>query len=188
MAINHGDCVHPRTPAGRAACRRAGGPGVAMSEDGITPVDIDTEGDHPECPPRQPSLRKRQAKALREARTELALGTGTKRDRKAVSGQLKRPGTFLRATHDLADVPRRLTPAIRTAWDNGWYVRVGEPYNDTERRIELLAPYGVVSLVWKESLANGVWGVFWRNVGNPITRRIDNVNLAMRLAAGEEEL
>lgn len=27
MAMDHTNCTHPRTPAGRAACRKAGGPG-----------------------------------------------------------------------------------------------------------------------------------------------------------------
>lgn len=27
MAMSHENCTHPRTPAGRAACRKAGGPG-----------------------------------------------------------------------------------------------------------------------------------------------------------------
>jgi hypothetical protein len=28
MAMSHETCTHPRTPAGRAACRKAGGPGA----------------------------------------------------------------------------------------------------------------------------------------------------------------
>lgn len=162
MAINHGECDHARTPAERAKCRRRQETMAGIVEDG-----------------HQEAVRVLDAGQPTRARNN---------PRKAVSGDLKRPGTFLRATHDLADVPRRLTPAIRTAWGKKWHVRVGQPYNETERRIEILAPYGVASLVWKDGLPNGIWGVFWRNTGNPITRRIDNVNLAIRLAAGEEEL
>jgi hypothetical protein len=53
MAMSHADCDHPRTPAGRAACRKAGGPSATglLVHDLDPPPDYDTEGDHPESPP-----------------------------------------------------------------------------------------------------------------------------------------
>lgn len=166
MAISHANCSHDRTPAGRAACRKQ----AAEFDAAVGKESPTGRVRHHKAPPLQ------------------GVPMGTKRRAKAVSGQLKPPGTLLRAVHDLADVPHVFSRPIKAAWDNGWHVRVGEPYNDRERRIELLAPYGVVSLVWRDANPNGVHGVFWRPLGSSVTHRIDNVNQSIRLGAGKETL
>ena len=175
MGMSHTECSHDRTPAGRAACRkqqaewRAAINGESLHDEGILDAG--------------------QPDAARKTRKRSTLTDPTNRPRKSASGALKRPGTFLRTIGDLADVPHRLAYVVREAWTrDGWNVRVGHEYNENERRIEILAPYGVISLVWRTSTPDGIWGVFWRNTGNSITRRIDNVNQAMRLGAGEETL
>lgn len=169
MGMSHDDCDHPRTPASRAACRKdRTRHGIAQGMD------------------------RQQPRERRQRSTKGGIPAGYVRTpdapRKAASEQLKRPGTYLRNTHDLADVPRVFSRPIHAAWDNGWHVRVGERYNDLERRVELLTPYGVVSLVWRDSNPNGVHGVFWRRLGSSTTHRIDNVNQSIRLGAGEETL
>lgn len=159
MAMSHADCDHPRTPAGRAACRKAGG--------GAT------------------TTRDRQRTALEGARKELA----TTRRRKAVSANVKRPGTRLRTIGDLPDVPRMLAHGCRIAWDYGWNVKVGYDFNDTEKRIVIQGTHAEVALVWRPSLPDGVWGVFVRPWDSSITHRIEaGVDHAMRMAAGHDPL
>jgi len=47
--------------------------------------------------------------------------------------------------------PPAFVPAIQAAKVGGHTVREGIPYNDRERRIELLGPGGVVMLIWLAS-------------------------------------
>lgn len=175
MAMSHADCSHDRTPAGRAACRKQ----TAEFDQAVGKTPLTSDRVMRALPDRhQQAVRVLDAGQPARARNT---------PRKAASGQLKRPGTMLRNTHDLADVPRRLASPIRDAWSRGWHVRIGEQFTEGERRIEIIAPYGVIALVWRTSTPHGVWGVFWRATGNPITHRIDNVNQAFRLGANEEE-
>jgi hypothetical protein len=173
MAINHADCTHPRTPAGRAACRRL----AALKE--------------------TPGVRR--ARELREGRRRATLSdaspTGRIRHHEppppqgvpGPTGQLKRPGTHLRTIGDLPDVPRMLAHGCRIAWKHGWDVVVGHQFNDYEKRIVVTGDVAEVALVWKPSLPHGVWGVFVRKHGHPITHRVEaGVDHAMRLAAGSE--
>lgn len=198
MAINHANCDHPRTPAGRAACRRAGGPqSTPMSDRDIDEVILSPKSG------RGSSVR---------AVDDRGVSTPTRRSRSARTGQLrghaegclhpdnahrkcivrannvKRPGTHLRTIGDLPDVPRMLAHGCRIAWDRGWDVVVGHDFNDTEKRIVINGDVAEVALVWKPSLPNGVWGVFVRKHKHPITHRVEaGVDYAMRIAGGDDE-
>lgn len=165
MAMSHANCGHPRTPAARAACRKAGG---------STP--------HPDALASSVVTSTETVEAARRIRAT----NPTPRTRKARTGDLKRPGTQLRTIGDLADVPTVFTPAIKSAWDRNWIVRVGDQFNESERRVELFGTWGVMSVVWKVANPNGVNGVFFRPSDSSITKRINGVNTALRLAAGEE--
>lgn len=100
---------------------------------------------------------------------------------------MKRPGTALKATHDLADVPHVFGNVIRLAWDRDYKVTVGEVFNEGDRRVVIHASHGEVSLVWRETTPNGVHGVFFRPYNSSVTRKVSTVNGALRLAEGEEE-
>lgn len=220
MAMSHADCDHPRTPAGRASCRRRA---ILADRDGnAARVAPPTPHDEMEAArltgtlgflvtPEQVAEDRRQQEAVRATdagqprRARKARGADTRdpvqrlRDHqkallahpstvkrlKARTGDLKRPGTRLRTIGDLPDVPRMLAHGCRIAWDHDWEVKVGHQFNDDEKRIVIDGDVCEVSLVWKPSLPDGVWGVFVRKTS--ITHRIDaGVEHAMRIAAGEE--
>jgi hypothetical protein len=110
-----------------------------------------------------------------------------KGSRKSTSVDLKRPGTRLRTIGDLPDVPRMLAHGCRIAWDLGWDVVVGPQFNDDEKRILTNGPVAELALVWKPSTPDGVWGVFVRKHGHPITHRVESIDHAFRLASGDDD-
>jgi len=174
MAMSHADCDHPRTPAGRAACRRRG-----ILVNGHRKI-IATH--HPLC---SSPAGHNTAGCPVPAGTPAVVTTLPKGRRSAGSVDVKRPGTRLRTIGDLPDVPRMLAHGCRIAWDHEWPVKVGHQFNDDEKRIVIDGDVCEVALVWKPSLPHGVWGVFVRKTS--ITHRIDaGVEHAMRIAAGEE--
>lgn len=159
MAISHATCTHPATPAGRAKCRASGGP------DGTT-----------------------KAAGTAVAPPAAATGTRTKGKRPTASTRnLKRPGTHLRTIGDLPDVPRMLAHGCRIAWTKGWDVTIGEKFNDLEARIVIKGDLGEIALVWKPSLPNGVWGIFFRPDGSSVTHRIDSVQRAFLIASRDDD-
>lgn len=203
MAMSHSSCGHPRTPAARAACRKTGGPAADTPTPGkpttrfvMTHADGCTQPDQQHsngrCPVDAPSSQPRVCKVCTESTGKLTRIIGGwvhiachNGPVKLASKGLKRPGTQLRTDGDLPDVPRSFTVAIRTAWKRGWIVRVGEQFNDTERRIEVFGTYAVVSLVWKDSNPHGLNGVFLRKLNVSYGTKVGSVNEALRLAAGE---
>jgi hypothetical protein len=58
---------------------------------------------------------------------------------------------FIRDEGDMADVPHVFSSAIRHAWcQDGWTVRYGNPYNDTEKRIIIANGHGdELELIYK---------------------------------------
>jgi hypothetical protein len=169
MAISHADHDHPNTPAARAKCRKA------MASGGVT----------------KPTAERKLAegaglvKPARWAAVE-PLGRGAKRGPRVDTRNRKRPNTALKSTGDLADVPRMLAYGVRMAWALDYPVRVGDQFNDLESRIVIDAPAGEIALVWKPSLPDGVWGVFFRPGYKSVTNRVDSVQFAFALGAGED--
>ena len=219
MAMSHERCDHPRTLAGRAACRKAGGPGGDPSKStppkgkryqvrgphGDNRADNHTRWTVVDTHDRNITVSKerRRSDAVGVARelndkptavqlpvkasTPITVTPPTKRGPQASTHDLKRPGTQLRTDADLADVPHVFTRGIRRAWSQGWIVRVGDPYNELERRVELFSPRGVVSMVWRDANPNGLHGVFFRPSHSSITSRVSTMNGALRMALGEAE-
>lgn len=189
MAMSHADCDHPRTPAGRAACRRGNPdlPRVGLSNEldrlaGKPRRIVATH--HPLC--KQPEGHNTPGCPVPTG-TPAVVTTPAKRRRSAASGQLKRPGTHIRTIGDLPDVPRMLAHGCRIAWQHGWDVVVGHDFNDAEKRIVITGDVAEVALVWRPSLPHGVWGVFVRKHKTSITHRVEEgVEHAMRIAAGSE--
>lgn len=171
MAMSHANCTHPRTPAGRAACRKLGGPGAAAAatpipaimsdEDKATRAEVLVDGVHPS----------RSFKRSRKATGTPTPTNTTPTPRKAGSMALKRSGTQLRTVADMADVPHVFANAIKEAWNLKWVVRVGEPFNDTERRVEVFGTHGVITLVWSNTNPSDV-GVFFRPANSSVISRV----------------
>jgi hypothetical protein len=161
MAISHAGHDHPNTTAARTACRKAMAVQPHDASTGTTPVP-------------KPA----------KVKSITTIG-GKRRTPVAATGNIKKPRTQLRTIGDLPDVPRMLAYGARLAWANDWPVYVGTPFNDTEARIEIHAPAGEISLVWRPSLPNGVWGVFWRPGYNSITHRVDSIQGAFAMAADD---
>jgi hypothetical protein len=168
--MSHADCDHPRTPAGRAACRKAGNTGTAKIR-----VVQRTKGDGG------------VVKATQKAMADAGVSGTPKRRRSAVSVDLKRPGTRLRGNHDLADVPRVFMRAINAAWENDWEVIVGETFDHTSRRIIVRAEHGDINLAWSSANPNGLQRVAFRPAGTSVTSVVSTLNGALRLAMGEDE-
>ncbi len=159
MAMSHADCTHPRTPAGRAACRagRTTSAPAVVRTGGGKGVQFDVE-------PRTA----RGPRPVRVVRNET-------------------PGNVLAGGRIPADMPPALADIVRLADGRGWTAKIGTRYNPSEKRVVVVTSHGELSLVWKASDNLPVWGVFFRAADSSITRRIRTVNGALRLAAGEEE-
>lgn len=166
MAISHADHDHPNTPAGRAACRKA-----------AATVNAALVLGNPSNPP--------QITVVPRKRGDGGVVKGMKAARPPVD--LKRPGTHLRTIGDLPDVPRMLAHGARMAWEKGWEVTIGEKFNDLEARIIIKGDLGEIAMVWKPSLPNGVWGIFFRPDGSSVTHRIDSVQRAFLIAAEDDD-
>lgn len=178
--IDHSNCSHPRTPAGRAGCRKAG---TWQEAAGIKPLKANKPTDCPggdghdehlalngECPwcgAVKPAEKPRKARSTRG---------GTDAPDAGRSARTR----ALKAEHDLADVPHVFTAVIRWAWERGLEVRTANPYNETERRIEIKASQGVGTLVWRHTNPNGINGQFWRPNDTSVTSRVSTVNELMR--------
>jgi hypothetical protein len=171
MAISHRDHDHPNTPAARAACRK-------QMANGDTPLVGN--------PVPAGGVAGRVSAALNPPKTVWAGVKPMGRNKtkvKASTKNVKKPGTRLRTIGDLPDVPRMLAYGCRLAWAQDWEVKVGEQFNDLEARIVIAAPAGEIALVWKPSLPDGVWGIFFRPGYNSITNRVDSVQEAFELGA-----
>jgi hypothetical protein len=157
MAMSHVNCDHPATPAGRAACRKrsAGIQGVAERTARTLSGDMPQPADRPG-----------------KVRTTVRGGRVTTEPAKTRTRTLKAP-------HDLADVPAPFGAVIRHAWKQGWAVKTGDPYNDTERRIVITSHSRELSLVWRATTPFGVHGVFMRPLSSSVTQKLDTLNEAL---------
>lgn len=168
MAMDHSNCDHPRTPAGRAACRKARAGGAQPAA-------------------KTPTVRVRP--------TEHADGciyagdphngrciVKTTTTPRASTKDLKRPGTKIKGTPDMADVPRAFVVALTSARELGWTTRVGEVYNEAERRIEIFGTHGVITLVWSASNPDGLQAFSFRPNNSSVSARTVSVSAAFILA------
>lgn len=196
MAISHADHDHPNTPAGRAACRKANRDQVITDAVArhTTPERRLAEQAGLVKPAQMTVVPRRRGdggvvkgmQAVRPSTTSKA--AADRAMRKAEKGGLaglvpttKKPNTQIKNIGDLADVPRMLAYGVRMAWAKEWSVRVGDKFNDNEARIVIDAPAGEIALVYRPSLPNGVWGVFFRAGYGSVTTRVESVQLAFEL-------
>lgn len=176
MAISHKDHDHPNTPAARAVCRKA----MAARPDASPAVTAAVENHRANKTAER--LLAEKAGIVKPMTTWAGVKSkGTKP--KAETKNTKKPGTHLRTIGDLPDVPRMLAYGARLAWANDWTVKIGEKFNDNEARIVVDAPAGEIALVWRPSVPDGVWGVFFRPKGSSVTHRKDSVQEAFELGA-----
>jgi len=164
MAISHADHNHPNTPAARAACRKAmagggGNPRVARIESDGKPAKVTVV-------PR----RKGDGGVVKGMQATAP---------KAAVARLKLPGRLIKSVGDLGDVPAILATEIRRAWDLGWEVVVGHPFNHEERRVVIFGPSAEIALVWS---SDGRTGCFTRKNGSSITRRMADFDSGFKLA------
>lgn len=186
MAMSHDRCNHPRTPAGRAACRKAQADRTAAIQahvDDIVGAPPIVRRNQPgEFGPWGPEGRpERSAKAMKftvEPRT-------TKRTPRRASVDLKRPGSRITSIAHMADVPHVFSAAIKVAWDLDWDVVVGAVFKDDHRLVTIRGVAGDVYLAWSSANPNGLQRVSFRPAKSSITYT-ETLNDAMRMACGEE--
>ena len=165
MAISHKDHDHPNTPAARAKCRKA------MEKSG-TPIKISAE------------------RALAEAAgvvksTKMTVVPRRRGDGGVVRGMknVKRTNTLIKAEYDLADVPAMLAYGVRMAWDADLDVKVGERFNDEEKRLVIQHEVAEIALVWRDKRPDGIWAIFVRNYDSSRTFKVESVQQAFEVAA-----
>lgn len=161
MAMSHENCTHPRTPAGRAACRKSGGPTNAQP---ATPLK---------------NLKRIEPKPAREH--VAARARGWRGAWPTVGDARKR---YLRAEHDLVDVPHSFANAIRFAWTKNWDV-VATRIIPTEKTVHITSEHGVLALVWNDDKPNAV-GSFWRDAKSSVTSRLMTVNVGIDRLNGDK--
>src|SRR5687768_2343416 len=142
MGMSHESCDHPRTPAGRAACRKSGGSGAAAPKPagkarlvGVEPLS---------------------------ARGKVRRGPRVDQPSSRTRG--------IRAEHDLVDVPHVFSNIIRASWSAGYEVQTGHPYNLDQRRIIISSDRGWLTLVWRSSQPFGITLAQWRPKGTSIAK------------------
>lgn len=115
MAQSHKLCDHPATPAGRAACRKAGGP---SGESRAIVKPYDRTDDNPVAAI-QRAMTTRAAQPVVKGSDGLPVASGrSTRKRRATSSSAGKT-RVLRDDSDLADVPARLASYARAAWGVG---------------------------------------------------------------------
>jgi hypothetical protein len=155
--IDHSQCTHPRTPAGRAACRK---------------LRDEIKAEHGAGTDQRANFE--AAVAYDKARTRRTRTEPTPNRRSARTRVLRGPG-------DLADVPHAFGSVIRLAWERDWDVRTGDVYNDNERNIKITSDHGTAIFTWRVSVPFGIHAVAWRSKGTSVTSRCGTVNDAIRL-------
>jgi hypothetical protein len=170
MAMDHTNCDHPRTPAGRAACRKAGGPGSTPQK----PLMTDAEIDEVMLAPVKSRVRTGGGRSNKPA-IHVSVGKAARLDATRI----------LRANADTKDVPPPFRPAVAHAWKAGYAVHTGTPYNAAERVVELRSEHGTVYLTWRCGNPHGVTKVSWRPASNSLFRTMPSVNEALRMLDGE---
>jgi hypothetical protein len=180
MAISHADHDHPNTPAARAACRKA------MADKNITAAVAKHTGASMALDLRGGGIKPAKMVVVPRTKGDGGVVKGLKGTTpKAAAGNLKKSGSRLRTVADLGDVPRMLAYGARLAWAADYEVIVGEKFNDAESRIVIKATAGEIAMVWRPSLPDGVWGVFFRPWDSSITTRCDSVQVAFELGSGD---
>lgn len=157
MAISHADHDHPNTPAARAKCRRANDVG------GTTHLSY-------ENPAKSATLT-----VVPRKRGDGGVVQGLK--------NAKRPNTLIKADYDLADVPRILAYGVRTAWALDLDVKVGDRFNDEEKRLTIQHELAEIALVWRDKRPDGIWAVFVRNWDSSKTFKVESIQHAFEVAA-----
>jgi hypothetical protein len=135
MAIDHSAHDHPATPAARAACRKM----MAAMETAASGGTIVTTGT--KARPAVGAVRLVGVEPRRARRVATVNGGAPVAERRR----------FIRTEGDMADVPHVFSSAIRHAWvQDGWTVRYGNPYNNTEKRIVIDNGHGdELELIYK---------------------------------------
>lgn len=155
MAMSHAACTHPRTPAGRAACRR---------------LRETIKADHGATGPATQRANLDAALAFDRART----GRAGKGPQTAVEARSGRTPTRNRKEPE-PTIPDAFTALLDTANREGWSIL--RPIsrsirNAGEFSIKVRSEHGTVYAIWH---TDGAIGLQWRSRRTSVTRRIATV-------------
>lgn len=166
MAMSHANCTHPRTPAGRAACRKLGVHLATVAAPDVTP-EIKITG---------PVARRmaRTAAKVDAARTTPKLS----------AKNMKKTGTHLRTEADMADMPRLLGHGVRVAWARGMSVTVGPVFREDERIVVAHGTHAMVYMTWRPGTELHRISTLPNNTSVWTVR--NTIEGAMRIAMGAE--
>lgn len=165
MAINHNGHDHPATPAGRAACRKAMAAGTtpAPAKPGKAKITVLPKGGRKPIP----------AKGVQ----------GPDGDMAAEGWRVR--GTAIPQDSKLLGVPAYVAEAIKLAWSNDWYVRVGDLWGKSGKSVVIVngdrddsVPTRELGIGWNST---GIKAVFIRVDGEATT--VPSLNEGLRQLA-----
>jgi hypothetical protein len=164
MAMSHAGHMHPATPAGRAACRKA----------------MATTGE----PARGTPIPRGRIDQV----TDTMIGARFPRKRAgkgpqtAVQATTPRTPTRTRRAR-FGDVPDAFTPLMGEAYAVGWSVSepLVNPNRDGEYSIKVRSDHGTVYAIWHD---DGAIGLQWRSARTSVVRRIATVQQGMEYLRG----
>lgn len=166
MAMSHETCTHPRTPAGRAACRKAGGPGAVRCTCNDYPEDGSVLIHSHTCPMKAVSVAK-NGPSLAEVINASAKTPGPK------SRVAKMARTTTRKVN-LADMPGVFRTVVKWAEDHGCDVTTSTIRE--QNMVHVSGTPGTLTLTWSPVTPEGVHAVSFRPHGTSVTSRVATVN------------
>lgn len=162
MAMDHTNCDHPRTPAGRAWCRKNGGPGSGAVWGSL--------------PTNEPTLVAARA-GRKSPQTPVKATTA-----RVVSGDTE-PRVKTR-TASLTGLPGTFRTAVDWAHANGCASAV-LPADKGATTVRLSNDRGTLSLTWHPATPEGVHAVYWRPENTSVQKRLATVNEGLMKLKGE---
>jgi hypothetical protein len=164
MAVNHAGHNHPATPAGRAACRKAGG-----------------------ATPNKAPVTKAKAKSLGKRMVEHAASDEVPTPKK-IKGDTEQawrvPLTAIPDGSSLLGMPAYVVEFIKLAWRSEWRVDVGPVWHKDGRRSIRVSTYrGEVTVRWTRE-GNGITSAVWSSDVDA-TDQLSSLNEGIRKLKGE---
>lgn len=157
--MKHDACTHPRTPAGRAACRKA----MAHVPEHDAPA----------------TRRAASTPRPREIGVEVVDAAPGRPTRK--SAFRSSVAVLARSATALDMVPSPTRHVVELAWSNDWGVSYDPKPGGREVRVIVSSPRGDLTLWWKATTPHGIADVQFRAARSSVTRRLPTVNVGVTL-------
>lgn len=164
MAMSHDACTHPRTPAGRAACRKA-----RLANGTPNPIKTTTPARGKSTPAKVAATFK--APAI-DAKIDAAL---------PAPKSARNPDGLGKAS--LADLPGVFRTVVQFATER--HMRHDVYTKRGQTMVDLIADHGTLTLTWNTATPNGVHAVTWRPAGTSVASRMATVNDGLTKLKGE---